>query len=209
MTVRILPDTSFLSHSLVPSQRVGDSTQALRAALDSEAEVFSTVVIVVEFFSLLRKLVNRGVLPLTDAAGVRRDFSATIAAFLPITEHDAHAGFLLATRLGQSDIFDATGYIVAERHDVEFWVSDRSVLRTQWARCFLAIAKGLRDAGYKVQYARTEEDSQKLIEAGLVEVNRRRAMPEESRIDEPTIILVLSEPDRIGELSRTDRKSVV
>ena len=27
--------------------------------------------------------------------------------------------------------------------------------------------------------------------------------PEESRIDEPTIILVLSEPDRIGELSRT------
>lgn len=120
-----LPDTSFLSHALLPSQQTPESTAALRQALDDGDELVATATVVIEFFSLLRKLSNRGVLSVTESDAIRQRVTATIARFVAVTEHDVHAGYRLASRLGQSDTFDATGYVVASRSGMQFWVSDR------------------------------------------------------------------------------------
>lgn len=50
-----------------------------------------------------------------------------MAAYQPRVEWQSGAaveGFELAVRLGQSDTFDATGYVIAQRYGAEFWVSD-------------------------------------------------------------------------------------
>ncbi len=125
MTSPALPDTSLLSHALIPTQQTAEASEALRQALNDDVVLFATATVMVEFLSLLRKLTNKGTLSTRESDVIRQRLSATIAAFLPITEHDAHAGYLVAARLGQSDTFDATGYVLAQRHGVEFWVSDR------------------------------------------------------------------------------------
>jgi predicted nucleic acid-binding protein len=122
---RRLLDTSFLTHALIPSQRTDDAANALAQLIRDGDRALVTDAHLVEFFSTLRKLVTRRSLGVADANAMRGQVSATISALIPVTEHDAHAAFVLATRLGQSDIFDTAGYVVAQRLGLEFWVSDR------------------------------------------------------------------------------------
>jgi predicted nucleic acid-binding protein len=81
--------------------------------------------VLVEFYSLLRKLVVRGRLEAQDAADIAAALLLIPTIQAESTGADAIEGFRLAARLGQSDTFDATGYVVARRHGTEFWVSDR------------------------------------------------------------------------------------
>ena len=122
---RAVTDTSFLSHALIPSQKTAEAEKAFDEALTAGRELFVSGPILVEFFSVLRKLVMRGNLAIIDANDIRRALSRSVTGVWPATEHDAQSAFVLATRLGQSDIFDTTGYVIAQRNDAEFWVSDR------------------------------------------------------------------------------------
>ena len=63
---RAVTDTS-LGHALIPSQQTAVAAAALDEALGEGLALFVTPVIVVEFLSLLRKLVLRGSLTAVEA----------------------------------------------------------------------------------------------------------------------------------------------
>lgn len=56
---RAVTDTSFLSHALIPSQKTAEAEKAFDEALTAGRELFVSGPILVEFFSVLRKLVMR------------------------------------------------------------------------------------------------------------------------------------------------------
>ncbi len=116
--------TSFWSHAIVPSQRTEGAASALTELILDDDEVLVTPLVLVEFHSLLRKLTLRGTLTSTDVANALADMASyqPRMAWEPGVELE---GFELAVRLGQSDTFDATGYVIARRYGAEFWVSDR------------------------------------------------------------------------------------
>lgn len=122
MATKLL-DTSFWSHALIPSQRTEEATAALHDLIVDDDEILVTPPVMVEFHSLLRKLTLRGTMTSADATTALAD----MAAYQPRVEWQSGAaveGFELAVRLGQSDTFDATGYVIAQRYGAEFWVSD-------------------------------------------------------------------------------------
>ena len=80
--------------------------------------------VLVEFASMLRGFVVRGGMPPREGKALLDALLDT--TFLVYSHDDSYRrGFELATVLGQSDAFDATGYAIAERLNAEFWVSDR------------------------------------------------------------------------------------
>lgn len=74
---------------------------------------------------MLRKLVARGSIAPNDAEGVFESLLGVEARVVGSGRETVRRGMELATRLGQSDTFDSTGYAIAERLGAEFWVSDR------------------------------------------------------------------------------------
>jgi DNA segregation ATPase FtsK/SpoIIIE, S-DNA-T family len=85
---------------------------------------------------------------------------------------------------------------------VHLWVSDRSILRTAWADTLESTCKSLETLGTTVRFSRAEGEVQNLLNDAVAEMDRRRALPEDDRIDEPSILLVLNEPDRVADLLR-------
>ncbi len=79
---------------------------------------------VLEFGSLVRKAVTRRELALECANAIVQDAIDLLepSVWFPETFFRAYE---LASRLNQSDIFDAAGYATAETLDAEFWTSDR------------------------------------------------------------------------------------
>lgn len=81
-------------------------------------------------------------------------------------------------------------------------ISDRAIAGTVWADALPAIAELARAAGYEVDLGREEAQTAQAIDSALAEVNRRRTLGEAARLDEPTILVVLAEPDRSEALRR-------
>ncbi len=77
-----------------------------------------------EIASLIRKQINRGNMTANEGRDLLDDIIDALepAAWLPELLLPAYE---LASRLNQSDIFDALGYTTAEALDAEFWTSDR------------------------------------------------------------------------------------
>ena len=85
---------------------------------------------------------------------------------------------------------------------VEPWVCDRSILRTDWANTLQQTTEALGGIGVSVRFTRNESDVPAYIENAAREVERRKALPEDARIDQSSVLLVINEPDRVAELVR-------
>lgn len=86
--------------------------------------------------------------------------------------------------------------------DLRCVVADRSVLRTGWERALSLASEGLANAGYDVRYSRDEAEIAGAIRDVDQELHRRQALNEEDRLEEPTLLLVINEPDRVTDLIR-------
>ena len=121
---RIVPDCSFLSHAFVPQQHTASAVAAFDAANRTGHEFLAPSVVLVEFLSLLRKLRTRRSL----GPELTREILEYVMSLLTRRAEPSDAALArawsIATRLGQSDVFDALGYAVAEEIGAEFWTSD-------------------------------------------------------------------------------------
>lgn len=127
-----LLDASFLTHALLPGQQTTEATLALS---EKQAGGERTLVWdghVFEVASVLRKAVTRRRL---DSANARAILQRVLVEHAVVTANESLilAGFELASRLGQSDTFDATGYLVAAANGADFWVSDRRFANAAFA----------------------------------------------------------------------------
>lgn len=123
MTYAIL-DTSLLAHALLSTQRTEASEAVLHELIEGAAPIVVPPHVVIEFGSLVRKAVSRGRIEPTEAVAVFQDVM-NLGRRASFSESVLERGFDIATRLGQSDTFDATGYAIAEALDGEFWTADR------------------------------------------------------------------------------------
>lgn len=125
MTAFVVIDTSFLSHALIQSQQSAAALEAMEVASRSEIAFLLPEPVMVEFLSFLRSSVVRSRIDRSEAARI-----ATLALSLdrlsgqlPLTV--LNRAWEIATRLGQSDVFDAYGYATAEWLDAELWTADK------------------------------------------------------------------------------------
>lgn len=102
---------------------------------------------------------------------------------------------LLATSLISAALCEAPSQI-------QFEISDMSAPRTEWADALERTVADLRSAGYDATVARDERAGADLIGAAAAEIKRRKGLSEDDRIDQPTLLLYLNEPDRITGLHR-------
>lgn len=87
-------------------------------------------------------------------------------------------------------------------NDTELLVGDRSVPRTAWADTLEQTTDAVRSLGFPVQFARDESGIEQLIDRAVEVLTQRQSLRESDRIDERTILLVISEPDRLASLLR-------
>ena len=120
-----LLDTSFLAHALIPAQRTTGAGDALRRLVTGDAPVFMCSSTLIEFGSLIRKLTTRQQLSVTESRDLMEQARDLATTFVAVSIEDVVEGFELSVRLGQSDSFDATGYVVAQRLSASFWICDR------------------------------------------------------------------------------------
>lgn len=81
-------------------------------------------------------------------------------------------------------------------------VVDRSHDRTSWSQVLSSTVDHLSEVGFEARIERDEQECEELLRSVASEVERRRAMPEAARHDQPTLLLVLNEPERISALQR-------
>lgn len=81
-------------------------------------------------------------------------------------------------------------------------VSDRSIPGTEWSESLPAIAQLARGLGHEVGFSVDEAGAESYLREALAEVERRRALPEGDRSQEPPVLVVLSEPDRSESMRR-------
>lgn len=86
--------------------------------------------------------------------------------------------------------------------DLQVLVADRSVVRTGWEKALAVTAEGIKAAGYSVQFTREEADVPGLVNAAHGEMQRRLSLGEDQRFEQPTMLVVINEPDRVTDLLR-------
>lgn len=102
---------------------------------------------------------------------------------------------MLATLLTSAAVCEPPGQL-------EVLINDRSVQRTGWADVLERTGAVLAKLGYGVTFTRSDGEAAAVLETALAEVERRRSLVEDDRIDEPTMLVVLNEPDRVAALQR-------
>jgi DNA segregation ATPase FtsK/SpoIIIE, S-DNA-T family len=109
--------------------------------------------------------------------------------------HDARLGLLSAALISAA--------LVEAPVNLAVWVNDRSVERTPWSSALASAVDTLSSLGYVNRFGRSGEDAANLINDATVETQRRAGLSEAVVREEPTILLVLNEPDRVTSLQRT------
>lgn len=82
-------------------------------------------VLFIEYYSLVRKTINRGQVSSTEADSSIEEVRRLPTLIIPLDDHLLTRAYELAKQLGQSDVFDAAGNATAEAYGAEFWTSDR------------------------------------------------------------------------------------
>jgi predicted nucleic acid-binding protein len=123
--MRISIDTSLLVHASVPSQFTASAAQALADIATQSDAMYGAPGIYAEFPSVLRRFVNQRTLRASRADELLNWFLDLDIEPLVPTRALQERSWAIASRLGQSDTFDAMGYAVAEAIEGEFWTSDR------------------------------------------------------------------------------------
>lgn len=98
---------------------------ALDALVRTDEPLTSTDALFLEYLSLLRKATNRGHVTSVEADRAFQELRHLDILIIPLDDHLLARAYELAKLLGQSDVFDAAGYAVAEAYGAEFWTSDR------------------------------------------------------------------------------------
>jgi DNA segregation ATPase FtsK/SpoIIIE, S-DNA-T family len=111
-----------------------------------------------------------------------------------------HAAVVLRRRRAEHLLVAA---LVEAPVNLAVWVNDRSVERTPWSSALASAVDTLSSLGYVNRFGRSGEDAANLINDATVETQRRAGLSEAVVREEPTILLVLNEPDRVTSLQRT------
>ena len=109
-------------------------------------------------------------------------------------QHEARQAMVAASLLSAA-LIEAPG-------GVRIWVNDRSVERTPWSDALATTVESLSSLGFDVRFGRLGSDLEELMHQAEAEVRRRSALSEAALADEPSILLVLAQPDRVVALQR-------
>ena len=109
-------------------------------------------------------------------------------------QHEARQA-MVATSLLSAALAEAPG-------TVKVWANDRSVERTPWSGALATTVEALATLGYETRFGRDGLDLGDVLYAAEVELLRRASLAESVLTEEPTILLVLSQPDRTVALQR-------
>jgi len=118
-------DASLLAHALLPHQLTDEAVRAIDNAKQSGEELLVWDCHLVELLSVIRKFRNRGAFDHERAAETAQRALGFGLDVVSASMTSLERGFDLASRLGQPDTFDSTGYVLARELDADFWVSDR------------------------------------------------------------------------------------
>lgn len=86
--------------------------------------------------------------------------------------------------------------------DLAVWIVDRAHERTSWAETLSDVGARLDALGFSSRVERDERGGEQLIADAATEVERRRGLDEAERQSQPSLLIVLNEPDRLGGLQR-------
>ena len=85
---------------------------------------------------------------------------------------------------------------------VRFVVIDRSVPRTAWSEVLPALCERLAAVGFDTRLERDERGAEAAFNEIVAELERRLALGELERLDQPTLLVAVNEPDRVSGLLR-------
>ena len=85
----------------------------------------------------------------------------------------------------------------------EFMIIDRGIGDTRWSEALKAVSDlALTPAGFKVRYGRDNHDLSAVLTDLLAEIDRRRGLDEAELLRQPTMLVVLSDLDRVDAFRR-------
>lgn len=108
--------------------------------------------------------------------------------------HDARMALLAAAVMSAA--------LVESPGGLKIWVNDRSVDRTPWSVALSKVTTAIAELGFEVRFGRQSEDVALLLQEACAEVSRRSHLSETDLLAEPSILLVLSQPDRVVAMQR-------
>jgi DNA segregation ATPase FtsK/SpoIIIE, S-DNA-T family len=109
-------------------------------------------------------------------------------------QHEARQAMVAASLLSAA-LIEAPG-------GLRIWVNDRSVERTPWSDALATTVESLNSLGYDTSFGRQGSDLEEMLHQAEAELQRRSALSEAALADEPSIVLVLAQPDRVVALQR-------
>ena len=109
-------------------------------------------------------------------------------------QHEARQAMVAASLLSVA-LIEAPG-------GIRIWVNDRSVERTPWSEALATTVGSLSSLGFDVRFGRQGGDLEELLRQAEGELQRRSELSEAALADEPSILLVLAQPDRVVALQR-------
>jgi DNA segregation ATPase FtsK/SpoIIIE, S-DNA-T family len=109
-------------------------------------------------------------------------------------QHEARIA-MVASAITSAALIEAPG-------GLQVWVNDRSVERTPWSTALHETVNALGVVGFDVEFGGQSDDLAHLLHRAEAEIRRRAALSELALLDEPSILLVLNQPDRVAALQR-------
>jgi DNA segregation ATPase FtsK/SpoIIIE, S-DNA-T family len=119
------------------------------------------------------------------------------------TEHLAVVGEHHETRIAVVAAAMMSAALVEHPTNLQVWTNDRSVDRASWSDVLAATTGHLASLGVDARIGRRTEECTSLLNAAMVELDRREKLSEDEQSEAPTLMVVLNEPDRVPALQRT------
>jgi DNA segregation ATPase FtsK/SpoIIIE, S-DNA-T family len=119
------------------------------------------------------------------------------------TEHLAVVGEHHETRIAIVAAAMMSAALVEHPTNLQVWTNDRSVDRASWSDVLAITTRHLASLGVDARIGRRTEECTSLLNAAMVELDRREKLSEDEQSEAPTLMVVLNEPDRVAALQRT------
>lgn len=86
---------------------------------------------------------------------------------------------------------------------IEFLILDRSIPGTPWSTALSEVCERvLRPAGFKTSFCQEQDETQGVLDAALGELEARQQRTESELLKHPSMIVLITEPDRVAALRR-------
>lgn len=106
----------------------------------------------------------------------------------------ARYGMLAAIMLSLATNLDPT--------NTRFAVFDRSIAGSRWSGVLQAVVEALTPAGFDAQFCREAAKADAFLNELILEMERRKSMPEEELVGQPSLFVTMTELDGIESLRR-------